>query len=908
MIGETIDRYHVVEKLGQGGMGVVYKARDTLLGRFVALKVLPPDSVADPERRRRFIDEAKAASALQHPGIVAVHDVLSADGQDTIVMEYVAGETLERRMGQRALPLSRGLRYAEQVADALARAHAAGIVHRDIKPSNVMVTEDDTVKILDFGLAKLAEAPFPGDDELTVSRGQAEHLSREGAIAGTLAYMSPEQSAGRPVDARTDVFSFGVLLYEMLTGRHPFRRGSQLETLSAIREAAPEPPTRVAPGLPPEAERAILRCLHKEPSRRWQSMSDLKSVLQDLREDSESGRAKGIAAPATEKRSRAWLWWSAAALAVATAAVGAFLLYRRSPTVAAPLELARLTYDTGLTSDPTISADGKLIAYASDRSGEGHLDIWVQLSNHPQPARLTRDPADDSQPSISPDGSRIAFRSERDGGGIYVVGTLGGEERKVADRGLLPRFSPDGTQIAYMEDAGWAPRRLKMFLVAAEGGPPRPFQPDFAVHSLPGSAGPLWSPDGRFLLFSGVNLREKGRADWWVAPADGGPAVSTGAASSLPRIDFVQYPCAWVGGHVLVAAGSTIEGLNLYRVRISPGDWKVTGPPEPLTSGTGMSHLASVADDGRMVIPRFNIVAQLWSIDPPPRGGSPAVAPRAITHDAAPKIGFSLARDAPRLAYSAYLGQREQFRLVLRLHDLATGAETAPVQTRTRRISLNPHLNADGTLVSWEDAVEGRPAGFVGKAGDSTGREVCRDCGLLGFSSDSRRVLADVVARGLVWRDLASGAEVPVLEPEAGTILDADLSWDDRWVAVVIGRPDGSLTLQLAPAGGPPAPKAQWIPVAESQSWLASPRWSPDGSRVYFMANRDGFVCIWAQELDPVTKRPRGQPVAVFHAHGNPWRTSAPRSGYSVAVGRDRIVFNALEITGNILMGTLPPD
>jgi serine/threonine protein kinase len=198
VIGETIDRYHVVEKLGQGGMGVVYKARDTLLGRFVALKALPPDAVADPQRRQRFLEEAKAASALQHPGIVSVYDVVEAAGQVFIVMEHVAGETLEQRMGQQALPLSRALRYGEQIADALARAHAAGIVHRDLKPSNIMVAEDDTAKVLDFGLAKLAEAPFAGDEAPTVSRGHVERLTREGAVVGTLAYMSPEQATSSP--------------------------------------------------------------------------------------------------------------------------------------------------------------------------------------------------------------------------------------------------------------------------------------------------------------------------------------------------------------------------------------------------------------------------------------------------------------------------------------------------------------------------------------------------------------------------------------------------------------------------------------------------------------------------------------------------------------------------------------
>jgi len=446
-----------------------------------------------------------------------------------------------------------------------------------------------------------------------------------------------------------------------------------------------------------------------------------------------------------------------------------------------------------------------------------------------------------------------------------------------------------------------------MFLVRAEGGPPRPFQPDFGVRPPPGSVGPLWSPDGRFLLFAGLKVREQGRADWWVAPVDGGPAVSTGA-SSLPRIDFVQFPTAWVGQHVLVAAGATMEGVNLHRVRISPGDWKVTGPLEPLTSGTGVSNMASVAADGRMAIPRFNWLVQLWAIDTGPGGVPASNAPQALTHDAAPKLDISLARDAPRLAYSAYAGSRGQHRTEVHLRDLASGEDNAPIRTSTRTISLNPHLSADGALVTWEDEADGHWAAFVGKAGDSSGREVCRDCSLLGFFSDSRHVLSTSGPKRLVRRNVESGAEAPLLELETGRILDADVSWDDRWLAVAIGRPDGTIALQLVPVGERADPPTEGIPVAEAERWLASPRWSPDGRRLYYLSDRDGFVCLWVQELDPSTKRPRGEPVAVFHAHRNPWRMSLPRGGFSFRVGRDRIVFNAAEITGNVLIGRLPPE
>ena len=253
MIGRTISHYEITDKLGEGGMGVVYKARDSHLKRFVALKVLPPEKVTDAERKRRFVLEARSASALSHPNIVTVYDIDQSEGVDFIAMEYVEGKTLGELIGRKGLKLSEALKYAIQIADALATAHAAGIVHRDLKPGNVMVTAEGRVKVLDFGLAKLTEAAPASDEDPT----QTERPSTElGMIVGTASYMSPEQAEGKKVDARSDIFSFGSLLYEMLTGRRAFRRDSQTLTLAAILHL--EPPA-LPEGTPSELERIVAR-------------------------------------------------------------------------------------------------------------------------------------------------------------------------------------------------------------------------------------------------------------------------------------------------------------------------------------------------------------------------------------------------------------------------------------------------------------------------------------------------------------------------------------------------------------------------------------------------------------------------------------------------------------------------
>lgn len=288
VIGKTLGHYRIEAKLGEGGMGVVYRAFDTHLDRPVAIKILRADATTSPERKRRFVHEAKAASALNHPNIVHIYDIGTSEGTDFIAMEFVAGKTLHQVIGTNGLPLRDILNYSIHIADALARAHSAGIVHRDLKPANVIVAEDGRVKLLDFGLAKLTEKTV--DSEVATATMTAEEApqTEAGSIVGTVAYMSPEQAKGRKVDARSDIFSFGSVLYEMVAGRRAFQRATRIATISAILNEEPHPLGDLVPDLPAELEKIISRCLRKDLGRRAQHAGDIRLALEELREDSAS--------------------------------------------------------------------------------------------------------------------------------------------------------------------------------------------------------------------------------------------------------------------------------------------------------------------------------------------------------------------------------------------------------------------------------------------------------------------------------------------------------------------------------------------------------------------------------------------------------------------------------------------
>ncbi len=572
-------RYTVLEKLGEGGMGVVYKARDSRLNRLVAIKVLPPELVEDAERKRRFAQEARAASALNHPNIVTVYDVAAESGRDCIVMEYVEGRSLDRIIPRQGLPLGEALGYAIQIADALVAAHAKGIVHRDLKPGNVIVTPSGTAKLVDFGLAKLTEIG-PGVED---SGGEAlqTQAAEEGMIVGTVAYMSPEQAEGSALDARSDIFSFGSLLYHMLTGSPPFRGGSRLGTLGAILHKQPEPPACRRPDVPQELERILARCLRKEPARRYQHIGDVKLALEEVRDELNRGarrRAQG------QGRHKAW-WRTWVAIAVLAAAILGLLWSRvqRGAAVLTP-RTAPVTSLPGHEQQPAVSPDGSQVAFQWISETGENGGLWVQPLNSASRQRLTAGSAEETSPAWSPDGRQVAFlRHELGELGVFVVTALGTGERKLCEfagqaRGLSwwprggvlatayrssweapwslnlidveacrlrqitspgveyagdsdPRFAPDGKSLAFVRQqlaTGGAIYRLELDERAAPRG-----EPELVVAAGQFVSGIAWMPDGEGLIFSAY--REGVQALWRVpagAKAGGVQPVRFGLVST----------------------------------------------------------------------------------------------------------------------------------------------------------------------------------------------------------------------------------------------------------------------------------------------------------------------------------------------------------------------------------------
>ncbi len=921
MIGDSVGHYRVEEKLGEGGMGVVYRAYDTHLDRPVAIKVLRPDAVANPERRKRFVQEAKAASALNHPNIITIHDITSENGRDFIVMEYVTGQALDRLIGHRGLPLREALRSAIQIADALAAAHEAGIVHRDLKPGNIMVTDKGHLKLLDFGLAKLTERSETEELAATETLGPR---TEEGAIIGTVAYMSPEQAEGKKVDARSDIFSFGSVLYEMVTGRRAFRGETKISTLSSILYQEPPPASEIAAGVPREMERIIARCLRKDPARRLQHMDDVRTLLEELKEESESGQS---AIPAPRRRGLRAAAWPAALVILIGITAAAVVWWRsvrgggRVPTTQ-PV-LTRLTSDAGLAIDPVLSPDGKLVAYASDRGAssgaESSLDIWVQQVATGERLRLTSHEADEREPAFSPDGSRLAYRSEQDGGGVYVVSTLGGEPRRIAKEGRGPRFSPSGEHLAYWT-GGLTFQALiqgKVYVTPVGGDQRRQIQPEF--HS---AACPVWSPDGKHLAFLGV--RDAGdpgtlarEMDWWITPLEGdrNAAVKTGVLPALRRRKFAfggfsgdwVTAAAWLpdrnGDSRLLFSARSGDARNVWHLAISHRTWQPQGEPERLTFGASSerSPSAGVLPGGgtRLVFASLSENLDVWSLPLDANRGVVKGPPQRLTQEEAAEDRPSVSLDGKRVTYLKHAGSASVW-----WKDLGSGKE-ALVATS----GGNPRISPDGSKVAY---VSGTNQLYVVSLSGGDPELVCEDCFIAtGWSHDGTRLLDEQVAGqpiGLVTP--GQRKRIPIIRHPTYSLSMGRFSPDDRWIAFhAIAGPTGRRVFvapfrdPLRPGAGPVEEK-DWIPVTDGLGMERYAAWSPDGNLLYFLSERDGSRCLRAQRLDPATKRPVGSTMDVQHFHNA--RRSLLAAGDPVAVNPsiavDKVVFSLLETTGNIWM------
>jgi eukaryotic-like serine/threonine-protein kinase len=900
LVGQTLSHYEIIAKLGEGGMGVVYKARDVRLDRFVCIKVLRPEQLKDESRKQRFIQEAKSASSLNHPNIITIHEIDQADGTDFMVMEFVAGKTFQQLIPSGGLPVADVLKYAIPIASALAAANAAGIIHRDIKPGNIMVGANGIVKVLDFGLAKLT-APEENSDGATQT---IKANTEEGTVVGTAAYMSPEQAQGKAVDARSDIFSFGAVLYEMLTGRRAFQGDNRMSTLASILQQEPKPLAELDSRIPRELDRIVVRCLRKDPDRRFQHMADLKVTLEELKEESDSGKLTP-APSAAQSTSRTWIALGLSAALVLLSVIAAWLWWHAKPGKTAERRLTRLT-SNGVSFDTSISADGKLLAYLSSAGGP-NPDIWVQQIGGGKAIQITHEKDGAASPVFSPDGTQISYVAR---GGIYEVPALGGDPRLIINDGIGPFYSTNGSLIVF---ARVSQNTFQLFAVPRLGGTPVAIHPEVSL-----GAPPVMSPDGSRVLALATHAgrQVEDQKFWWIIPLIGGNLQRVVPPPLLAGETRPPAPSAWTAldrdpsQQWVIFERSIGDTHNLFRVAMS-SDGKVTQEPEQLTFATGLATSHSVSGSGRMVFDSSTGSTNLWSIPIDTNHARVTGERQKLTQvDGVRDDAPSVSRDGKKVAFFS------DNRLVLK--DLVTGQETQLVRDFLVFRGNSPRISPDGSFVAYylPSGGQGTYDLFVIGAAGGAPRRVCQACGGPGgFSSDGSRILMEnfgVSLDRITSVDLATGKVTDVLGDPQHALWNPFYSWDDQWMSFLMqtGADQDHYRIYVTPVanlipGGPD----RWIQLTTGEYHDDKQQFSPDGNTMYFTSNRDGFTCLWALRLDPKTKHPQGAPFAIQHFHGSQriYSGISESNHMEVNVAKDKIITNLDEFHSDIWMMELEP-
>lgn len=931
--GSRVDAYELIKPLGSGGMGEVWLAMEIRLGRRVALKFLPDKVTRDSVRVARFEQEAKAASALNHPNvctILALGD--TTDGGRYIAMEYVAGTTLRQRLDTSRISLHDALDIGVQIAAALSAAHAAGIVHRDIKPENVMLRTDGLVKVVDFGLAKLTAA---SDSDPKVST-QTSFRTDPGSVVGTVTYMSPEQATGQPVDARTDSWALGVVLYEMVAGRSPFEAPSNSEMIVAILDRDPAPLARFDPGVPSELQRILTKALRKERDRRYQTVSDLLLDLRTLRDEvrrepraivDAQGKLKvprqsnsTQARPRNRDRRRLLLISIAVVIAVTTGAGAWFWSRSRFSTIpsgpspmygARSRNLSRVTFGPGLQTDVTWSPDGQSIAFTSNRSG--NFDIWVQRVAGGNAVQITRSTAQDTQPAWSPDGSSIAFRSERDSGGLYVVPAGGGPERQLTTFGLFPQWTPDGAEIIFRTGLS---SNSGLHTVAAAGGEP----PREILQPLLRGGMWLWialHPDGRI---SALGTHPQMGPGFFTMTRDGQRVIRSDLAPDLPlqlgkpqqfglgaRVGRFQWNTT---GTALYVEGIVNEVQNVWRIEVDPRSLRWMSA-ERLTTGAGADAHPAVSRDGtRLVFTTEQRASRLW-VYPLDRATGLMTGPGVplTSSEEGTVHGSDLAPDGSRVAYVLNRpGTMESEFWSVNLDGSgrellaknSTGGCWAP---DGQTIAYNLFRADRG---EWALAVRtlGGPERLLSPWSDRFFMEPTswtpdRSALLGSFSSPPAGTAALVT-----WpaSNVSSKPQRVLFALPNASFWQGRLSPDGRWIAFVFQK-NGASAVELFVASAIGSDSRKWTRVAADHEWPDKPRWSRDQKKLYFISRRraDSPLEVWSVRFDP-GHGVAGEPSRVTRFDSPSEMISSDIRNMDLGIAPQSLVLTMETAAGNIWM------